>query len=72
MNALERVISIIGSQTRLAEKLNTTPQAVQQWVAKGQVPALRVISIETAVVGKVSRHELRPDLYPKESLPQTT
>lgn len=72
MNALDRVISIIGSQTRLAEELNTTPQAIQQWVVKGRVPVMRVLSIEAVVNGEVTRHQLRPDIYPKESLPQTT
>ena len=31
-----------------------------------RVPAERVIEIESATGGQVTRHELRPDLYPKE------
>jgi DNA-binding transcriptional regulator YdaS (Cro superfamily) len=32
----------------------------------GKVPAERVLSIESATDGAVTRHELRPDLYPTE------
>lgn len=37
-----------------------TPQAVSQWK---QVPAERVIDVER--VSGVSRHDLRPDIYPE-------
>ena len=40
-------------------------QAVQKMCATGRVPAERVLKIEE--VTGVSRHELRPDLYPAES-----
>jgi len=32
----------------------------------GRVPAERVLAIENATDGVISRHELRPDLYPVE------
>lgn len=41
-----------------------SPQAVHKWVVTGIVPAGRVLAIEAATDGRVSRHELRPDLYP--------
>lgn len=52
-----------GSQTALARHLGCTPQNVQRMCATGNVPAKHVIKIE-AVTG-VSRHSLRPDLYPE-------
>jgi DNA-binding transcriptional regulator YdaS (Cro superfamily) len=33
-----------------------------------KVPAERVLLIEAATGGRVSRHELRPDLYPLEKI----
>lgn len=37
-------------------------------LVKGQrkIPAERVLDLERATNGKVTRHELRPDLYPRE------
>lgn len=59
--ALERAIREAGGLTRLAASLNITKQAVAQW---DEVPPLRVLEVERA--SGVSRHELRPDLYPVE------
>jgi DNA-binding transcriptional regulator YdaS (Cro superfamily) len=67
MSAIKRAIKILGSQTALAEELGVTPQAVQQWEASGKVPVKRVIEIEKATNGKVSRYKLRPDIYPSEA-----
>lgn len=51
-----------GGQSALARLLKVTPQAVQKMCASGRVPAERVLEIEKAT--GVSRHELRPDIYP--------
>jgi DNA-binding transcriptional regulator YdaS (Cro superfamily) len=67
MNAIEKVVSILGSQTALAKKLNVAPQAVGQWVASGKPPAGRVLEIERLVEGEVTRYSLRPDYYPNVS-----
>jgi len=66
MNGLERAIEIVGTQAALANALGVTAQAVNQWVSKGRIPAERVLEIERATEGKVTRHDLRPDLYPME------
>ncbi|MGH8651331.1 MAG: transcriptional regulator [Gammaproteobacteria bacterium] len=39
------------------------PQAVQQWTAAGRVPPDRCLAVEHATEGKVSRYELRPDVF---------
>jgi len=61
--ALERAKSEAGGNTGLARRLagKISPQAISQWK---QVPAERVLEVEKAT--GVSRHELRPDLYPLE------
>jgi len=63
-SAIERVIQVVGSQSELARRLGITPQSVQQWVAAKHVPAKRVIAIERATGGKVSRREAAQPLGP--------
>ena len=59
-NALERAITEAGGVTALARAINVTPQAISQW---DRVPAERAIAVEQATKGKVTRQELRPDLF---------
>ena len=59
--ALQRAIKAAGGLAGLAKPLGITVQAVSQW---DEVPALRVLAVERAT--GVSRHDLRPDLYPVE------
>lgn len=63
-NAAEIAADKVGGQSALARLLGCTPQAVQRMCAIGRVPAARVLTIEK--VTGVSRHKLRPDLYPVE------
>ncbi len=62
---LDRAIAEAGSGVALAKIAGVTPMAVSYWKARG-VPAHQVLTIESAT--GVSRHELRPDIYP-EALP---
>lgn len=61
---MQRVFGILGSQHALALKLGVSDEAVRKY--KRKVPAERVLEIEAATGGQVSRHDLRPDLYPRE------
>lgn len=65
MKPIERAIEAAGAgQKGMAEALGVTPQAVNQWVTGDRpVPAKHCIAIETACAGKVTRHELRPDVF---------
>nr|WP_286916109.1 YdaS family helix-turn-helix protein [Pseudomonas sp. UBA6276] len=58
---LERAILSAGSAKALAKLRGVTPMAVSYWKIRG-VPARHVLPIEKAT--GISRHELRPDLYP--------
>lgn len=62
--AIRKAVEAAGSQSALARALAITPQAVQKWEETGRVPAERVLRIES--VTGVSRHDLRPDIYPQE------
>lgn len=64
----DAVISAIekaGGSASLARKLNINRASVHEWKKNRHVPAGRVLSIEK--ITGVSRHELRPDLYPVDS-----
>jgi DNA-binding transcriptional regulator YdaS (Cro superfamily) len=62
--ALRRAVDVAGGQKPLANRIGTTQSMVWYWLerAKKGVPAEFVLRIERAT--GVSRHELRPDLYP--------
>lgn len=60
--ALRRAIEIVGKPTDLARLVGVTPQALSQWK---RVPPMRVLQVEAATGGRVTRHELRPDIYPR-------
>lgn len=59
--ALKTAIICVGGLTALAKILDLSPQAIFQW---NRAPAKWVIKIEEATAGTVSRHVLRPDIYP--------
>ncbi|MDO9442195.1 MAG: YdaS family helix-turn-helix protein [Beijerinckiaceae bacterium] len=53
-----------GGPKSLGERIGISSQAISQWV---ECPPRRVIAVEAA--SGVSRHELRPDLYPPAGPP---
>jgi DNA-binding transcriptional regulator YdaS (Cro superfamily) len=63
--ALRKAIKLAGSQTKLAKAVGVEQTAVSNWLNRNKrVPAERVLLIEAAT--GVSRHELRPDIYPRD------
>lgn len=64
--AIKRACLIVGSQAELARRVGVKPQMVSKWLNGRPIRAERVLSIERATNGHVSRHELRPDLYPEK------
>lgn len=70
MEALKRAVEIAGGQTALARALGVQQAHVWNWLNRDKVlPAEYAIPIERATGGAVTRHELRPDLYPVENVP---
>jgi DNA-binding transcriptional regulator YdaS (Cro superfamily) len=64
-NVLDPVFRALGSQANLARALGVTPQAITKWINNG-IPAERVLDIERACNGVVTRYDLRPDIYPRD------
>lgn len=61
--ALLDACDAVGGQSALARALKLKSQGtISGWLAAGRVPAERVLAVEG--VSGVSRHRLRPDLYP--------
>lgn len=57
---LQRAVRGAGGVTKLARALGISHQAVLKW---RRLPAERVLEVER--LSGVSRHELRPDIYPR-------
>lgn len=60
--ALIRAIELAGGNKALANAIGISPPSLSAWQT---CPANRVLSVVNAVGGKVTCHELRPDIYPK-------
>lgn len=67
MNAVEQAVKACGTLQALGDKLGVSRQVVWKWARTGRPPAERVLAIEAATSGAVTRYELRPDIYPKDA-----
>lgn len=68
--ALAQAIDLVGGQTQLARLLGVKQANVWHWLNKAErVPGEYVLAIEAATGGQVTRHALRPDLYPDIQAP---
>lgn len=63
MKAIAEAVSRAGSQSALARKIGTTQATVWKWLNKG-LPIKPELVLATEAATGVSRHRLRPDLYP--------
>jgi DNA-binding transcriptional regulator YdaS (Cro superfamily) len=64
---LRRAVRIVGGQTALARACGGAckQQHVWNWINRDRkVPAEFVLAIERATKGRVTRYQLRPDIYP--------
>lgn len=65
--ALMRAVAIAGTQVGLALKIGVTQQAVSKWLkTDGLIPGRHAEAVEKLT--GVSRHELRPDVFPVQVL----
>jgi DNA-binding transcriptional regulator YdaS (Cro superfamily) len=65
MTPIQQAIEKAGGSKALADVFSIKRQAVEKWASENRVPADRVLRIEECT--GVSRHDLRPDIYPRES-----
>lgn len=65
---VKRALSVVGGQNQAAKQLGLRQSSVWKWAHTNRVPASRVLEVE-ALTGW-SRHELRPDIYPREAIVQ--
>ncbi|WP_082448360.1 MULTISPECIES: transcriptional regulator [unclassified Sphingomonas] len=65
-SALERAIRAAGSQSALARLIGTRQSTVASWlVRKKALPPEHVLLVEAGT--GISRHDLRPDIYPRDN-----
>lgn len=65
LEALKSAVDEIGGQTQLARLCCVSQPAVWKWLQSAKrLPAEHVLRVEAAT--GVSRHLLRPDIYPRE------
>ncbi|MGR6329237.1 YdaS family helix-turn-helix protein [Sphingomonas sp. XXL09] len=71
-DALAEAVQLLNGQSATARLLKVSQQAVSAKLASGKVCSAKWVLPLEAATG-VSRHRLRPDLYPSEHLggPQT-
>lgn len=66
ISPLQKSIGLVGSQRALAHLIGARQQYISRWLKTKKIPAEFVLPIEKAVNAQITRHELRPDLYPLE------
>lgn len=64
---IARAVRLLGGQGATARAVGVKQPSVWGWLQNGKVTAEYVLPLERATHGEVTRHELRPDLYPLEA-----
>lgn len=66
---IDEVVRLAGGQAELARRCNTSQPRIWQCINRNlRIPADLVIPFERAVDGRVTRFQLRPDLYPRDEI----
>lgn len=69
LEALQKTVELAGGQSELARRIGgrVKQQHVHYWLTvMEKISHEHVLAAEAAVGGRVSRHDLRPDMYPRE------
>lgn len=62
--AIQKAVALAGGQTALARRLGVSQGLVWQWCSgRLKVPAERCADIESASEARVTRRDLRPDVF---------
>jgi DNA-binding transcriptional regulator YdaS (Cro superfamily) len=62
-SGIDAALRYFKTRTALADALGIHRSAISQWTFVPVWPKNRVFEIEHLTKGKVSRHEMRPDLF---------
>lgn len=63
-SGLTRAAVAAGSLTALAKLIGRRQSTLWTWAVNGKPPAEVCGEIEAAVEGRVTKHDLRPDIFP--------
>ncbi|MBB3691476.1 YdaS family helix-turn-helix protein [Sphingomonas sp. BK580] len=67
---LARAVELLGGQAAVARLVGVAQPSVWKWLRRGKhLPGEHVLKLEKALqeIGSpINRHDLRPDLYPRE------
>lgn len=61
-DALYEIYDMVGSKTAVSRHCNVALPALTYWEEK-RIPAERAVQLEELGGGKITRHDLRPDLF---------
>lgn len=65
-DALVAAVEHVGTQAAMAQLLGISQPSVWKWLNKKRpLPPEHVLTVEAAT--GISRHDLRPDIYPREA-----
>lgn len=65
-SALEKAIDLAGSEEKLGELIGYSQPAVNKAKKRGRASAEMAAKIDAALAPKITKTELRPDLWPPE------
>lgn len=60
---IEAAIDDLGSQAKLADAMGCSQQQISYLLKAKSITAEMAVKIDAATGGRVSRHDLRPDLF---------
>jgi DNA-binding transcriptional regulator YdaS (Cro superfamily) len=67
-SALKRACEVAGGQKPLARRIGTTQSRVWYWLERARHGAAAPFVLPIEAATGVSRHELRPDIYPAPAI----
>ena len=65
-SAIARAVRAAKSQSAFGRIVGKPQPSVHRWLRQGQMPADDKMVIKVEEATGVSRHDLRPDIYPRE------
>lgn len=67
MSPIQKAVDLVGGQSALARAIGGTVKQAHVWYWLNtdgcKVPSEHCAAIEKATAGKITRHELRPDVF---------